>query len=406
MKRRHFVKKGTLISLSALLGTDIVFGTTLPEGYELLGLQDPDPFKMFEKDREMEVLNDKPWNIESKAHLIDDAVTPNKYMFVRNNGIIPENIDEETWSVSFDGESVVNAKTYTLRELKSKFRHYTYQLVLECGGNGRNEFDPPAKGNQWKVGAVSCARWTGVRMKDILEDVGVKDNAVYIGYHSADTHLSGDPDKEPISRGMPIQKAYQEETLLAFKMNGEDIPLVHGFPLRLIAGGWPASVSGKWIRRISIRDKVHDGAKMTGDAYRVPCRPVEPGAKVREEDMCIIESMPVKSLITYPRSGAILEQGRPLQIRGHAWAGELEVVDMEYSIDFGATWKKAKLQKPVNRLAWQQFSASIDFPKTGYYEVWAKATDALGQSQPMVVPGWNPKGYLNNACHRIAVKIV
>ncbi|MGS2740830.1 sulfite oxidase [Sinomicrobium sp. M5D2P17] len=406
MKRRHFVKKGTLISLSALLGADIVFGTTLPEGYELLGLQDPDPFKMFEKDREMEVLNDKPWNIESKAHLIDDAVTPNKYMFVRNNGIVPENIDEETWSVSFDGEAIVNSKTYTLRELKSKFRHYTYQLVLECGGNGRYEFDPPAKGNQWKVGAVSCARWTGVRMKDILEDVGVKDNAVYIGYHSADTHLSGDPDKEPISRGMPLQKAYQEETLLAFKMNGEDIPLVHGFPVRLVAGGWPASVSGKWIRRISIRDKVHDGAKMTGDAYRVPCEPVEPGAKVNEENMCIIESMPVKSLITYPKSGAVLEQGKPLDIRGHAWAGELEVVAMEYSIDFGATWKKAKLQKPVNRLAWQQFSARIDFPETGYYEVWAKATDASGQSQPMVVPGWNPKGYLNNACHRIAVKIV
>lgn len=406
MKRRHFVKKGTLISLSALLGTDIVFGTTLPEGYELLGLQDPDPFKMFKKDREMEVLNDKPWNIESKAHLIDDAVTPNKYMFVRNNGIVPENIDEETWSVSFDGEAIVNAKTYTLRELKSKFRHYTYQLVLECGGNGRYEFDPPAKGNQWKVGAVSCARWTGVRIKDILEDVGVKDTAVYIGYHSADTHLSGDPDKEPISRGMPIQKAYQEETLLAFKMNGEDIPRVHGFPLRLVAGGWPASVSGKWIRKISIRDKVHDGAKMTGNAYRVPCKPVEPGAKVNEEDMCIIESMPVKSLITYPRSGAVLDRGKPLQIRGHAWAGELEVVAMEYSIDFGATWKKAKLQKPVNRLAWQQFSARIDFPETGYYEVWAKATDALGESQPMIVPGWNPKGYLNNACHRIAVKII
>ena len=121
--------------------------------------------------------------------------------------------------------------------------------------------------------------------------------------------------------------------------------------------------------------------------------------------MCIIESMPVKSLITYPKSGAVLKDGTSLKIRGHAWAGELEVAKMEYSIDFGSTWKECPIEKPVNRLAWQHFSASIDFPKKGYYEVWAKATDAQGIAQPMILPGWNPKGYLNNACHRIAIKV-
>ncbi len=121
--------------------------------------------------------------------------------------------------------------------------------------------------------------------------------------------------------------------------------------------------------------------------------------------MCIIESMPVKSLITYPKSGAMIDQGKKLDIRGHAWAGELEVTKMEYSIDFGATWKECPIEKPVNRLAWQHFSASVDFPKKGYYEVWAKATNSKGTSQPMILPGWNPKGYLNNACHRIAIKV-
>jgi DMSO/TMAO reductase YedYZ molybdopterin-dependent catalytic subunit len=377
----------------------------MPEGYNPLALQDPDPFKMFNKDKGMEVLNDKPWNIEAKAHLLDDKVTPNKFMFIRNNGLIPENIDKNKWTLTFDGESVAQQKTYTLAELKSKFTQYTYQLALECGGNGRSEFDPPAKGNQWTVGAISCASWTGVRLKDVLEDVGVKDDAVYIGYHAADVHLSRDPGKEPISRGAPMAKALQEETLLAFKMNNEDIPLIHGYPLRLVAGGWPASVSGKWINRISVRNKIHDGTKMTGDAYRVPCNPVAPGEKVKEEDMCIIESMPVKSLITYPKSGAMIDKGKKLNIRGHAWAGELEVDKMEYSIDFGSTWKTCPIEKPANRLAWQHFSASIDFPKKGYYEVWARATDSRGTSQPMLLPGWNPKGYLNNACHRIAVKV-
>lgn len=405
MKRRSFVKNSVLGSFAALLGTEIVYGAKMLEGYTPLALQDPDPFKLFKKHKDMIVLNDKPWNIESAAHLLDDKITPNSAMFIRNNGRIPENIDASKWVLTIDGESVKQPKSYSLSDLKTKFKQHTYQLTLECGGNGRSEYDPPAKGNQWSVGAVHCASWTGVRLKDILNDVGMKDDAVYIAYHSADTHLSGDPSKEPISRGCPVSKAMEEETLLAFQMNGKDIPLAHGYPLRLVAGGWPASVSGKWVNRISVRDIVHDGPKMTGTAYRVPCKSVAPGEKVKDEDMCIIESMPVKSLITYPKTGAIIKKNKTLSIRGHAWAGDFEVSKMEYSIDFGATWKSCTLDKPANRLAWQHFSADIKFPKTGYYEVWARATDSNGVSQPMVVPGWNPKGYLNNACHRIAVKV-
>ena len=406
MNRRKFVQNSGLTALGALLGADIVFGSVMPKGYVPLGLQDPDPFKMFDKDPEMVILNDKPWNIESLAHLLDDRVTPNRAMFIRNNGRIPESVDPATWTLGFKGESVRAEKTYTLAELKSRFPQHTYQLTLECGGNGRSEFDPPAKGNQWSVGAVSSAEWTGVRLRDLLDDVGIKSNAVYIGYHAADTHLSGDPNKEPISRGMPIQKAMQDETLVAFQMNGRDIPLAHGHPLRLVAGGWPASVSGKWLNGISVRDRVHDGAKMTGTSYRVPCNPVAPGTKVADEDMCIIESMPVKSLITYPKTGATLSLGKSISFRGHAWAGELEVVKMQYSIDFGSTWKECTLEAPSNRLAWQHFSGETTFPKEGYYELWARAIDSRGNAQPMVLPGWNPKGYLNNACHRIAVKVV
>jgi len=406
MKRRFFIEKTTLASMTALLGAEIVLGSSMPKGYMPLALQDPDPFKMFDKDPRMVVLNSKPWNMEAQAHLLDDKITPAKFMFIRNNGLIPENIDVDTWTLTIDGESVKTKKTYSLAELKSKFKNYSYQLTLECGGNGRSEFDPPAKGNQWTIGAVSSAVWTGVRLRDVLEDAGIKSDAVYIGYHAADVHLSRDPEKEPISRGAPMAKALQDETLLAFQMNGEDIPLANGYPLRLIAGGWPASVSGKWINRISIRNKIHDGTKMTGTAYRVPCNPVAPGEKVKDEDMCIIESMPVKSLITHPKTGAKISEGKKLNIRGHAWAGELEVSKMEYSIDFGATWQSCPLEKPANRLAWQHFSASISFPKKGYYEVWTRATDARNNAQPMLLPGWNPKGYLNNACHRIAIKVV
>jgi DMSO/TMAO reductase YedYZ molybdopterin-dependent catalytic subunit len=394
------------MGIASILGVPVVFAKNIPESYTILALQEIDPFALFKKNKQMVILNDKPWNIEAQAHLLSDSVTPNTAMFVRNNGKIPENIAIEKWTLTFNGESVKQQKTYSLQDIKTKFKHYTYQLTLECGGNGRSEFNPPAKGNQWTTGAVSCANWTGIRLKDILADVGIKDNAMYVAYHAADTHLSGDPTKEPISRGVPIAKALQEETLLAFEMNGAAIPLVHGYPLRLVAGGYPASVSGKWVNKISVRNIVHDGEKMTGSSYKMPKNPVAPGDMVKDDDMYIIESMPIKSVITYPKSGATLSLAKKLTINGHAWAGELEVAKVEYSIDFGSTWKTCELKKAVNRFAWQHFSAQITFPQKGYYEVWAKASDSNGSAQPMLVPGWNPKGYLNNACHRIAVKVV
>ena len=188
-------------------------------------------------------------------------------------------------------------------------------------------------------------------------------------------------------------------------MNGEEIPPLHGFPLRLVCGGWPASASGKWLKEILVRDRIHDGPKMGGKSYRVPCEPVAPGESVKDEQMCIIESMPVKSLITKPKTGLTLAIEEALEVRGHAWAGDNSVKDVLVSIDFGKSWINCDLTHPVNRLAWQHWKTRIKFNQKGYYEIWARAIDDLGRSQPMVVPGWNPKGYLNNATHRIAVLV-
>lgn len=357
------------------------------------------------KHPEMIVHNDRPWNIETPVHLLDDPITPIENMFVRNNGLIPEDLDASSWTLTIEGESVPEPKTYTLDDLKTKFKHYTYALVLECGGNGRSEVNPPATGNQWGYGAVNCGSWTGVRLRDVLEDAGIKEDAVYVGYYGTDKHLSGDPKKVVISRGVPIKKAMEDETLIAFELNGEDIPVVHGYPLRLVVGGWPASASGKWLHKLVVRNKVHDGPKMESPSYRVPKYPVKPGSKVPDEDMMIIESMPVKSVITYPKTGAVVKPGQTFEVRGHAWAGDLTVGKVEISLDFGQTWEEANLKEPLNRLAWQDFRTEVSIPEKGYYEIWVKATDENGKSQPMVVPGWNPRGYLNNATHRIAVKV-
>lgn len=372
-------------------------GTTWAQGddYDVMETKHP----------EMIVLNRNPWNVETPVHLLDDPVTPIDKMFVRNNGLLPAELNADSWTLTIDGEAVPNPKTYTLQELKSKFKHYSYQLVLECGGNGRSEMNPPTSGNQWGYGAVSCGKWTGVRLKDVLADVGLAEDAVYIGYYATDRHLSGDPNKIVISRGIPIEKAMEDETLLAFKLNDQDIPVIEGYPLRLVVGGWPASVSGKWVERIAVRNIEHDGPKMEAPSYRVPRTPVAPGETVPPEDMVIIESMPVKSIITYPKTGAVVKPGQQFELRGQAWAGDLEVSKVEISWNHGQTWHPAELDRPANRLAWQRWRAKIKLDEKGYYEVWVKATDSEGVSQPMVVPGWNPRGYLNNATHRIAVKV-
>ena len=300
---------------------------------------------------------------------------------------------------------VERTTTFNVAELKSRFKVVEMALQIECGGNGRAGFDPPTRGNQWTTGAIGNSLWTGVRYRDVLHAAGIKSGAVYTGHYSADTHPSGDPDKEVISRGIPMDKAMRDNTLIAFAMNGQPIPMTHGAPLRAVSPGWPGSTSQKWLNRIWVRDRVHDGHKMTGMSYRVPARPVAPGTDVAKEDMAIIEAMPVKSLITRPKTGAQARLGKRLVVRGHAWAGDRSVRAVDITIDFGATWRAASLEPAPNPGSWQTWTADIAFPQAGYYEVWARATDDHGTAQPMVVPGWNPRGYLNNSCHRIAVTV-
>ena len=408
MSRRGFLRGAGLASMTAALGASIPFAKYMPAGLIPVALAQGDETRRIPGKFGLTVLDDYPVIVETPAHLLDDPVTPVNRLFVRNHGVPPytDDLDPLEWILEIEGESCLRPATMTLGEIQQRFKHYTLQLQLECGGNGRSGFLPPTRGIRWTTGAIGCPRWTGVRLRDVLEYAGVADDAVYVAYQGDDTHLSGDLSRVPVSRGVPVFKALEKESLIVWAMNGEALRPVHGYPLRLLCAGWPASVSGKWLRRLLIRDRVHDGAGMAGQAYRVPCKPVAPGSVVANRDMCIIESMPVKSLITFPQSGIDYPLDKRLHVRGHAWAGDLQVNSVFTSIDFGATWQKTRLRKPANRLAWQQWSTNVRFPQDGYYEIWARAEDENGRSQPMVVPAWNPRGYLNNTCHRIAVRVM
>jgi DMSO/TMAO reductase YedYZ molybdopterin-dependent catalytic subunit len=402
--RRGFLKGAGLGALAATLGAGIPYARFMPGGLIPAALADESHWVTLLATDGLTVLNDRPINAETPPHLLDDDITPNHLHFVRNNGVMPEVESAQNWRFTVEG-TVYRPMTFSLNDLSQQFEVVHMALQLECGGNGRAGFTPAARGNQWTTGAIGNAVWTGVRLVDVLAAVGVKAEAVYTAHYSADTHLSGDPEKLPISRGMPLAKAIQPNTLLAFAMNGEPLPLLHGGPLRVVAPGWPGSVSQKWLQRIGMRDQVHDGPKMTGKSYRVPANPVAPGTDVPNEDMRIIEAMPVKSLITRPQTGLEAALGSPLAVRGHAWAGDRDVSAVDVSIDFGASWQRAELAPPPNAGSWQTWNTEVSFPKAGYYEVWARATDEAGLMQPMVVPGWNPRGYLNNSCHRIAVTV-
>ena len=398
--RRGFLRGAGLATMGAVLGAAIPFHRNMPSGFIPEAIA-ANPVKIAGKDG-LTILNDRPVNAETPAHLLNDEVTPTARHFIRNNGIVPDEMDAASWRLRIDG-LVNDPMTLGIEDMKKKFNVVTQRLTIECGGNGRAFFDPPARGNQWTLGAVACSEWTGVRLADVLKAAGVKDNVAYTAHVGADTHLSGKEGKLPISRGVPIEKAMNPSNLIAFGMNGGPLHPMNGAPLRLVIPGWPGSCSQKWLKRIWLRDVVHDGPKMTGSAYRVPDYPVSPGEKVPKSAMQIIHSMPVKSLITTPKTGLAIA-GRDLSVAGHAWAGDDVVERVDVSIDFGASWRRAQLARPANPYAWQRWSAKLRFPQKGYYEVWARATDDKGVSQPFAI-AWNPKGYLNNSMHRISVRV-
>ena len=350
-----------------------------------------------------------PFNGEFPPHLLDDDVTPTARHFVRNNSSIPERAksgDLNGWKLTIDGE-VHKKLTLSMDDLV-RFPQVTVNAVLECAGNGRSLFTPKVDGTPWIRGAVGCSEWTGVRLRDVLKAAGLKDTAIYTGNYGEDLPIDSG---EPFSRGIPIEKAMDERTLVAYKMNGEALPAAHGFPARLIVPGWIGSAMQKWLNRIWIRDRVHDSTKMSEYSYRIPAYPPVPGRKPPKNEMIIATSGFIKSLITRPKSniradshGLEIRAETPVKVGGHAWAGENNVDKVLISTDFGIKWQESQLIQPANRYAWYHWETETTFGNRGYYELWARAFDDKGNAQPLRQP-WNPRGYLGNVIHRVPILV-
>ncbi len=349
----------------------------------------------------MTVHSTRPVTGEFLPHLLDDDITPTERHFVRNNAEVPERAEKQDfqdWKLTIDGE-VHRTLELTIEDLKA-MPAVTMPLLIECGGSGRGLFDPPVRGNQWGRGAIACSEWTGVRLRDVLERAGLKDSAKYTGHYGGDIYSLA----KPFSRGVPIDKALEEHTLVAYRMNGKNLSALNGFPARIVVPGWLGSCSQKWLTRISIRDRVHDAQKMNGYAYRVPKNPVRPGTRPPKSEMEIATAWIIKSMITRPAADSQVRVGTKIPVAGHAWAGERKVEKVLVSTDYGVGWKKALLKPAPNKYAWNRWETQVSLPNQGYYEIWARAFDDDGSAQPFRQP-WNPKGYLGNVIHRLPVLV-
>jgi DMSO/TMAO reductase YedYZ molybdopterin-dependent catalytic subunit len=347
------------------------------------------------------ILDTEELNAEAPVHLLDPELTPIDRLFVRNTGTMPAPGPDATaaWTLTIDGR-VGRTRRWTIAELQRQFETVTQVAVLECAGNGRALFAESAGAVLWTFGAAGCVAWTGVRLADLLHACDLLPGAVYTGHHSPD--LRFDRRGPALSRGLPIAKALACETLIAWALNGEPIPPLHGGPLRLIAPGYPGSASQKWITRIEVRDCEHDGERMRGLHYRLPRRPVRPGEALDPAEFDVITDMPVRSIITSPRVGFTAAAGRPLAVRGFAWSGHTPLARVEVSFDNGRAWQAAGLGPLAGPFSWRRFAATLADPPVGPITVISRASDAAGRAQPLASAPWNPRGYCNNTVHRLS----
>ncbi len=338
----------------------------------------------------------RPEDLETPVSLLNTWITPNDLFYVRHHLYAPS-VDVDGWKLTVGGE-VQNPLALTLDELK-RMPKRTVTVTLECAGNGRAFFDPPVAGIQWEKGAVGTARFAGARLADVLNRAGVKPVGQYVAMNGADKPLGKMPD---FIRNLPVKKALDPDTILAYEMNGEPLPVLHGFPLRAVAPGWEGAYSVKWLTDIQVIEKEYDGF-FVKTAYRFPNRPIAPGEAVAPQDMIPLTGLVVKSLINSPLDGATVAPGKT-RLSGFAWAGEANIARVDVSMDNGSSWRPAKLGSERERYAWQSFEYEFDIAKPGSYLLMSRATDDKGNVQP-IAPQWNPSGYLWNVIDKVRINV-
>jgi DMSO/TMAO reductase YedYZ molybdopterin-dependent catalytic subunit len=369
----------------------------LPEGARSNAVLDALPGK-----KPLIKLSYRPPNYETPLEYFRTAITPNDAFFVRYHlSNIPE-VDVRTWKIAVGGEGANGEAEFTLDDLK---RLPAAELVAVnlCSGNRRGLFQPHVPGVEWSYGAMGCARWKGARLKDLLDKVGLKKEAIEILFDGADSGVS---DKTPdFVKSIPTWKAVEDTTLVAYEMNGAPLPHLNGFPARLIVPGWTGTYWMKHLTTIKALTKPEASFWMN-PAYRIPLGKFPLVARFTSQETAVntpITEIVANSLITDPLDGANVRMG-PITIGGIAWDGGYGISSIEVSSDGGRTWMAATLGEDLGRFAFRTFSYDLVPKAPGKQTVTARATNKIGQTQTSELIH-NPAGYHHNVVHSVSFNV-
>ena len=311
---------------------------------------------------------------------------------------IPE-IEADTWRLSIGGDGANGEISLGLDELK-QLPAAEVTAVCQCSGNRRGLFEPHVPGVEWGYGAMGCARWKGARLKDVLDRAGLKKEALEIVVAGTD---KGAVDKTPeFVKSIPVWKAIEDTTLVAYEMNGQPLPHWNGFPARIVVPGWTATYWMKHVTKINVVTKPFEGFWMKS-AYRIPLGKFPIVAQFASQETAAntpITEMVVNSLLTSHADGATVKAGGKVTVSGIAWDAGYGIRAVEISTDGGSNWTAATLGEDLGRFAFRAFSQAVAMPTKGNYKIMARAANTIGQSQTFALIA-NPAGYHHNVVQTI-----
>ncbi|KAG7472028.1 hypothetical protein MATL_G00104240 [Megalops atlanticus] len=368
----------------------------------------------------LRVNSQKPFNAEPPSEILsDNYITPNAFFFKRNHLPVPK-VDPDTYRLEIQGLPK-GPMSLSLAELKSKFPKHTVTATLQCAGNRRSEINQvkPVKGLNWGIAAISNATWAGARLRDVLIHAGYEPGVK--GKHVQFEGLDRDVTGTTYGASIPVGKAVSEEgdVLLAYEMNGEELPADHGFPVRVVVPGTVGARNVKWLGKIALSEEESSSHWQQND-YK-GFSPSTDWDTVDFKSAPAIQELPVQSAITQPAEGSVVERSQEeVTIKGYAWSGGgREVVRVDVSLDGGRTWHVAELRSgekgqeaaasppPGRAWAWKLWEVTAPLPPAAQeLEIVCKAVDSSYNVQPdTVAPIWNLRGVLSNAWHRVRVKV-
>ena len=354
----------------------------------------------FPEKRPLIVLTTRPPQLETPFDVFNDGlITPNDAFFVRyhNNGL-PGRIDGDTHVINIGGPAVGKPLQLTVAQLRSEFKPVEVVAVNQCSGNSRGLFTPRVQGGQLTNGAMGNARWVGVPLKDVLARAELKNTAKQVTFNGLDNGVMGGGD---FVKALDMNVALNGEVMIAWQMNGTDLPFLNGFPVRLIVPGYYGTYWVKHLNEITVIDSVFDGYWMK-TAYRMPdndCNCTEPGTPPKTT--IPIGRFTVRSFITSLGDGAKVAAGQPITLKGIAFDGGTGIKEVAVSTDDGKSWTPAKLGQDLGKYSFREWQLPVTLA-AGKHELKVRATSNGGQIQPMK-PLWNPAGYLRNVVETVTV---